>query len=111
GLSGFTNQKEKLQSELDGLKEVLSYKNRELDSLKATPDLGKQILSEIRPLYPEIHACLYSRTQFYVDSTEDFAPMQLVVFETDSTLSKLDKEKINQWLKKRLPNGDVRVKY
>lgn len=111
GLSGFTNQKEKLQSELDGLKQVLSYKNRELDSLKATPDLGKQILNEIRPLYPEIHACLYSRTKFYVDSTENYTAMQLVVFETDSTLSSLDKQKINQWLQKRLPNGDVRVKF
>ncbi|OGU57815.1 MAG: hypothetical protein A2X64_01010 [Ignavibacteria bacterium GWF2_33_9] len=99
------NEVDKLKSELNKLTLVLSQRNRLLDSLKSHPQIGKQILKEIRILYPQLVSCSYGTTLSFNDSLQQGAELPIVIFNKNDKLEKVDFDKIKNWLKNRL-NSD-----
>src|SRR5690606_9704601 len=107
GLS-FGNSDEKI-SELVLLKEELNRISQELtgrdkysDSLKANRDLGKKLLNELSPIYPEITQCVYAESQSFAKDSSATEPLMLLVFTSNKRLSKTTEEKIRQWAVTRL---------
>lgn len=106
-----TNQVDQLKNEVQNLNNVINSKDHVIDSLQHSPEIGEKLLAEITPLYPGIKSCIYSQTMFYSDSTDKTIPVQLIVFEADSTLNHEAREKINKWLIRRLPGDQIKVKF
>lgn len=106
-----TNQVDKLKNDVESLKSVLSVKDKQLDSLNKLSGIGEQLLSEIKPLFPEVYSCVYARSVLFSDSLDQSKPKQIILFEADSTLQELDKIKIKGWLKKRLPGTEIEVRF
>lgn len=106
-----TNQVDKLKNDVESLKSVLSVKDKQLDSLNKLSGIGEQLLSEIKPLFPEVYSCVYARSVLFSDSLDQSKPKQIILFEADSTLQEADKIKIKGWLKKRLPGTEIEVRF
>ncbi|TNE72264.1 MAG: DUF389 domain-containing protein [Bacteroidetes bacterium] len=106
-----TNQVDKLKNDVESLKSVLSVKDKQLDSLNKLSGIGEQLLSEIKPLFPEVYSCVYARSVLFSDSLDQSKPKQIILFEADSTLQESDKIKIKGWLKKRLPGTEIEVRF
>ncbi len=106
-----TSQVDKLKNDVESLKSVLSVKDKQLDSLNKLSVIGEQLLSEIKPLFPEVYSCVYARSVLFSDSLDQSKPKQIILFEADSTLQESDKIKIKGWLKKRLPGTEIEVRF
>ncbi|HEV7351105.1 DUF389 domain-containing protein [Telluribacter sp.] len=103
------NEIDKLKGEINRLTMLLSRKDSYNDSLQTRMALGKQLLQEIKPLYPQIVSCSYAETRVYNDKSSKFETIALVVFETDKTVvANADKTRINNWLKRRLNTEAVK---
>lgn len=102
---------QKVHGEVNRLKATILLKENTIDSLRKIPSSGEQLLKEIRPLYPDIHSCSYSRSEQYVDSVEHSIPVHLVVFESDSVYLETDQHKIYKWLKSRLKSDKVILRF
>ena len=102
----------KLRNELNTMSiEFINNKNK-LDSIELKKQVGQTILKEINVLYPQINACTYSESFIFNDTLPTANKYHLVVFTLkDSSLAPIDKEKINQWLVKRLEIEQLNVFY
>jgi len=99
-----------LKQEISRLNEVINnYKQKE-DSLQFKSLLGKQLLSELKPLYPQIQTCAYSEAYIYNgDSIASKNKMSLVSFSSRQRLNITEHRKIKEWLEKRLNTNNVKV--
>ena len=102
---------EKVHGEVNQLKAVIQLKEQSMDSLKAIPQNGKQLLEEIAPLYPDIYGCTYNVSERYVDSLEKSTAVHMVIFDSDSAFVKEDRVKINTWLKRRLKSDYIILRF
>lgn len=110
---GTSNVIEQLQSDLNRLSASIAEKEVSADSLaQIRLNIGKELLSEIKPLYPKINSCLYSEAPLFVDSLKSPKNIQVVVLSHSyKFLEDSEKEKINSWLKKRLKSKNVKTFY
>ncbi len=100
-------ESEKLKSKLNATVFSLQKTEIRLDSIRKIPTEGKKLLEEIKPLYPQIQSCSYSKTYVFPDSSKQIS---LVVFETkNGALKKKDKNKIENWIKTRLKDKSTKV--
>lgn len=97
--------------QIERLRSTLALKERSLDSLKMVPDLGKDLLSELQALYPEVHGCSYANSVKFVDSIEQAVPVALVVLEVSGDLDREDLHKMRSWLRKRLKVKEVVLRF
>jgi uncharacterized hydrophobic protein (TIGR00271 family) len=105
-----SNSVETLKSKISSLSLSLSNKQERIDSLLKIPEFGKQILSEINQLFPEIESCSYSDTYQFTNERMLQEKITLVVLTLKkNTLSKPEKERIEKWLKARLNSDSVKV--
>lgn len=103
------NQTDKLKTEVNRLNLALKEKQKITDSITSKPKIGKQLLGEIKTLFPEIKSCSYSETVAFQDSTKT-DQVKIVVIETTKKGLKIDsKKRINEWLKKRLETEKVKT--
>ncbi|HEU4497076.1 MAG TPA: hypothetical protein VFR70_08510, partial [Flavobacterium sp.] len=103
------NQADKMKSEINRLNLQLNEKDKIADSIISKEKLGRQILVEVKTIFPEITSCSYAETKTYLDSAKS-VNAKLVVMETKGRrLSNKDRKKINEWLKKRLRSEDVKT--
>lgn len=91
-----------LKEELNRLSQELSGRDKYIDSLKANRDLGKKLLNELSPIYPEITQCVYAESQSFAKDSSATEPLMLLVFTSNKRLSKTTEEKIRQWAVTRL---------
>lgn len=101
-------EEDKAKAELNRLTLLLDGKTRALDSAAQNSRMGKRLLDEIVPLYPEIDACSYAKTRLY-QSDSLSAPVTVVGFSRRGSWPGVEKERITGWLKKRLPADSVKV--
>ena len=102
-------QKEMLQNKLNSLAISLKQSERKLDSISSRPRVGKQILTEIKPLFPQISSLSYSETIIYKDSTAG-DKIGIVVFTVKkNSISSKDKQNINTWIQARLKPKRVKT--
>lgn len=107
-----TSEAEKLQLEINTLKMALINKEKQVDSLMNKGMIGGQILEEIRAVFPQIIGCSISDSFAFQDTASAPKKIKVVVFETNKKgLLNKDKEKVNEWVKKRLGLMDVSILY
>lgn len=103
------NQIDKLKTEVNRLNLALKENQKTTDSIISKPIIGKQLLLEIKSIFPEIKSCSYSETTAFQDSTE-IDRVKIVVMETTKKGLNADaKKRINEWLKKRLKSEKVKT--
>lgn len=106
----FQTETEKLNSKLTAATFALQQAEAKNDSLLHISAKGELILKEIKAIYPQISRCIYSETNAYQvekDSTLRSPRMAVVVFSaTRNSLKNTDKNKIEDWIKKRLENDN-----
>lgn len=115
----FTNFNDKKDAEVVGLRKDLSFmelslnkKQLELDSIKQIGHEGRKLLNEIHEIYPEINGCSYAESNFYVDSSSNPIPTAVILFTLkEKRISVKDKEKIGNWVKKRIDKKHIIVMY
>lgn len=108
-LKGEILEKEKLKAEINRLSQVNLRLQQKQDSLTNVGKLGKQLLSEIRVIYPQINSCAYSKTQIFGADKNTFTNVSIINLTSASPLSKYNVKKIKDWFKARLSNDSVLV--
>lgn len=100
---------EGLKAELNKMTILLSDKEKYIDSLNSSVNIGKQILKEIQSLYPQIENCSYGNTTFFTDSSKSNKQTPVIIFETDRNLEQSEISKISNWLKNRLQTESINL--
>lgn len=103
-----TNSKE---NEILRLQSALSTAQSKMDSISNVQTKGKALLKELKTLYPVVRSCSYASTYEYVDSLASPIKTNIVYFELNGELSKEDRTKIENWLKQRLGNNHLILKF
>jgi uncharacterized hydrophobic protein (TIGR00271 family) len=105
-------QVENLKIEMNRINMLLIEKDKQLDSLNKRNYLGRQMLDEIRNLYPQISNCSYAESYSFHDTISNPDKIGIVIFTTKGkNLVNSEKEKIENWLKTRLKSKRVNVYY
>jgi uncharacterized hydrophobic protein (TIGR00271 family) len=99
-----------LRSEINRLNQLVETETSKTDSLEQRRLMGKQILQEVKILYPQIVGCAYSETYMFNDSLETSNKMAVVLFTVgpEGILSE-NRAKIRKWLSARLKKDQVKV--
>jgi hypothetical protein len=83
-----------------------------LDSLQKKDYLGRQILDEIKALYPQIVNCSYGESFVFKDGGQNPEKLVIIVFKISGKYFRnSDKKKIEDWLTKKLGTNRVKVYY
>ncbi len=106
---GNVSESDLLKNEIRGLQETMLQKEKTIDSLLTLHYTGKQLLRELKPLYPQVFSCSYSETVMYSDSTSLKGPLLLIGLK--QPISKTDEDKIQQWLSARLNRNNIYVHF
>jgi hypothetical protein len=105
----FESEKDVLAKQLNATEFMLQSSEQKIDSLEQLPTKGNMILKEIRPLYSQILSCSYSESYIYSDSVQTAKMPIVIFFVKNASLKKDDKQKIEDWLKMRLQNNNVKT--
>jgi uncharacterized hydrophobic protein (TIGR00271 family) len=98
---------ENLKSVLSSTSGDLKRATEELDSIRQVKDFNSQSISELQVLYPTLKNAAITRTYFQ-PSTSDSAVL-LAVLSFSKPVSKLDKQRIADWLKVKYKEENVKV--
>jgi len=85
--------------------EINTYKFK-VDSLQKINQKGLELYNEIKPLFTEISACLYSQSKLYSNSSANSVDI-VIIFSNNSEKTKSEKDKISNWLKAKLKTPKV----
>jgi uncharacterized hydrophobic protein (TIGR00271 family) len=99
-----------LRSEISRLNVLVDNETAKTDSLEQRRLMGKQLLKEVKTLYPQVIGCAYSETYMFNDSLETSDKMAVVLFTVSKEGIQVEnRNKIRQWLSVRLKTNRVRV--
>lgn len=98
-----------LHKEVDRLKILLNEKNNKIDSINNISNIGLSILNELKTLYPQIENCFYAETKLFNGEAENGTNKISVIYikTKNENINKVDKEKISNWLSKRLNKDNI----
>lgn len=106
------NEVEKLKAEMNSLNALVKSKDRIIDSLETRNLRGKQILEEIKAVFPQIKGCTYADSYDFSEEGRNAEKVEIVIFNlTEKKLSGDEKKKIEQWLTVRLKAKQIHVYY
>ncbi len=96
--------------EIARLNAALQANKRQQDSLRQVKYTGLKLLNELKPLFPQITSCLYAEPYLFSDSTGK-KPLHrsYVLLSAAKPISRVDRTKMENWLKARLQNDSLRV--
>lgn len=100
----------KLKEEINRLISKLKDKEARIDSLNRRDLLGKILLNEIKAIYPQVQGCSYSEASLFYD-TLSVKNSFVILYLGKNNLTGVERIKINNWLKKRLNNETINVRY
>lgn len=100
-----------LKDELSRIKIDFEKEKYRTDSIKNIPLLGRQLLNEIRTLFPNVKACSYSETFLYAETEEPISAAVVILKTGRSELEENEKHKIQLWLKERIKKDRIDVYY
>lgn len=101
---------ENLSSELNRIMILLKEKDEQLEILSHKNDLGNQILSEIKIIYPHIKSCTYAESEVHYSATSTTQKVQIVVFKAEGKkISNSEEKKIRDWLGARLKSDSLKI--
>jgi uncharacterized hydrophobic protein (TIGR00271 family) len=105
---------ENIKAEINRLLLLLKDKEKQIDSLDTVKYRGKEILGEIKNLYPQITNCAYSESYVFNSNASVTDTVAIIVFSTQAKGSDLimsDKSKIENWLQARLNSEKIKIFY
>lgn len=102
-------EKEKLKGEINRLSQLVNEMQQKQDSLNNVGKLGKQLLSEVKALYPQINSCAYSEANIFSKEKITSTSVSIVSLTSIKQLSNSDKIKIDNWFKARLNADSVLI--
>lgn len=105
----YESEKDVLAKQLNAAEFNLQFTERKLDSLQQLPTKGSIILREIKPLFSQVLSCSYTESYIYTDSVQSAKVPIVILFAKKASLKKDDKQKIEDWLKMRLQNKNVKT--
>jgi len=106
---GKNSEIDNLKGELNKLRTALAEKEKQIDSIAIRFSLGKQLLYELRALYPSINSCSFAETNSY-DEKGTLKKISLVTIgEKSRRLTKVEKLKIQQWCAVRLNSEHSKI--
>ncbi|WP_257658706.1 DUF389 domain-containing protein [Parapedobacter lycopersici] len=97
------------QAEINRLRATLGTTLQLQDSLNNRKHLGKQLLQELKPLYPEITTCGAADQVFYNDSLQAQNYLTLVLGSSDRRKTLANHEKLEGWFRSRLNTDSVKI--
>ena len=101
-----------LKAEINRLTAILAEEKKSREAEGRRAELGKQLLAEIKPIYPQIIACTYSEAKTFRHGAEAPEMQDVIVFTfRKGSLKKVDRKKIENWLASRLENKKMKVFY
>ncbi len=105
-------QLDSLKGEINRLQLILKEKEKIEETRKINAALGRQLLAEIQPLYPQISACTYARATGFKSRVKEADESYVVVFSVKPrSLAAKDRKKISQWVESRLEQKNIKVFY
>jgi uncharacterized hydrophobic protein (TIGR00271 family) len=109
-LTSKNTELESLRIELSNMSLLLGEKDRLLEEETARTLIGKELLDEIRPLFPAINGCYYSKSRFYNAPSTVSEGVSVVVFRVaEKDDDGLDRIKLEAWLKQRLKTQNLKM--
>ncbi|MDD2328369.1 MAG: DUF389 domain-containing protein [bacterium] len=109
----YQSESERLSVQLAATNFSLLQSEARVDSIRNISLFGERILGEIKPLFPQIEGCSYAETYLFStvnDSTQRSGMVPLVLFTLPRNgLRNSDKERIEEWLRNRLGNKQVKT--
>ncbi|MGI6073069.1 MAG: TIGR00341 family protein [Fermentimonas sp.] len=95
-----------LTAQLNASKFALQKSEEKIDSLMNIPKIGKNLLTEIQQLYPQINSFAYAETYIYPDTV--LKPV-MIITTAPRSLKESDRAKIEDWTRVRLINENVNI--
>ena len=108
----YESEKDIMAKQLNVAEFMLQKSENKLDSIQKLSTMGNMILKEIKPLYSQISSCSYTESYIYSDSVKSAKVPIVILFTKKASkliLNKTDKLKIEDWLKMRLQNKNVKA--
>src|SRR5690606_15173983 len=87
------------QAEINRLRQDLETSLRIQDSLRSQRELGKQLLNELKPLFPEVVACGTAEQVVFGDSLHTASYPSLFVGTNDFKKTNEQRKRIEDWFK------------
>lgn len=104
------SETQNLKTEISRLNLLLKSTRFKIDSIVDRPFIGKQLLNEITPLFPQIIKCSFSESIVFNRENNSQEKQNIVIFNIrDYKISDDDKNKIKLWLKSRLKCNNIVV--
>lgn len=107
----FEKEKDIAQAELQRLNGELDLSKKYADSLLAIPNIGDQLLGELRILYPEIQSLSYATGKQFIDSNNVENPQTVIVLSSEKRVREKEQEKIQLWLQNRIGKDEIILKF
>lgn len=98
-------------AQINKLNAALENNKKTLDSLQNIKLTGKQLLSEIKTIFPQISGCSFSDSYFYKADTSAVTSQNILVLDVKSKLGNSDKEKILDWVQARIKSKSIKIYY
>jgi len=108
-LDNAVSEADKSKVELNRLRTLLDKSQNKIDSMNTQSMLGKQLLGEIKALYPSVESCVYSEGLEFGDTSGVSKRIFLVSFSSKDKWIPADKKKIKDWLKNRIKSDNVKA--
>lgn len=101
---------ENLSAEINRLSQLLKAKEEQLEIIRNKNDMGKQILDEIKVLYPQIISCIYAESNAFNSKNTNSQKVIIIAFKTDGkSILNPEKKKIEDWLVARLKSNSLKI--
>jgi uncharacterized hydrophobic protein (TIGR00271 family) len=109
-LTDTSTEVDNLSLEMKQLKLLLQEKEHELATLNHRNKIGREILSELKILYPHLNKCYFSDAVSTNDSLVNSNDLKVVILISENgKIPKSDQKKIEDWLKSRLKSENIKV--
>lgn len=95
--------------EIARLNAALQANQRQQDSLRQVKYTGLKLLNELKPLFPQITSCLYAESYLFQTARARNLCTSYVLLSAAKPISRVDRTKMENWLKARLQNDSLRV--
>ncbi|MDI9570478.1 MAG: DUF389 domain-containing protein [Pseudomonadota bacterium] len=105
------DQMNDLKGEINRLNMVIKEQEDLQETARRRGEMGKRLLAELKPLYPQITGCAYAETTAFKDAAGP-EKVEVVVFRIKKgSLGGADRKKIQRWLASRLEGRNLKVLY
>jgi uncharacterized hydrophobic protein (TIGR00271 family) len=104
-----SSESDNLNAEINKLNLLIKNRDKQIDSLYKKQIEGKQILDEIKTIYPQIISCVVAESYSFSEDAKKPEKIKLIVFNSKKKLTATDMEKIENWLTIKLKSKRMKV--